>query len=102
MGEKWSLQPQGKVMTAELPLLPGALLGNNSARMECAFREECVHGRMDYMEIRARLAVPNSFPLECTAGLMGDGYQWVPGQVAQSVPHTPPGCSLWSLQTPPH
>lgn len=49
MGEKQSLQPQGKVMMAELSLLPSALRGNNSARMESAFREECVHGRMDYI-----------------------------------------------------
>lgn len=81
-----------------------ALLGNNSAGMESIFVKERVHGRMHYIGYK-RMGWGLQFvpvPMKFAVGLTGDCYRWVPGQAAQSVPRTPPGCSLWSLQTPPH
>ena len=52
VGEKWSLQSQGKTGMTELShFFRGmlALLGNNSAGMESVFGKERVHGRMYYI-----------------------------------------------------
>lgn len=91
VGSKRSLHCQGNLRMTGLSRFFGGtlvLLESNSAAMGSIFVKDLV---LRFMPV----------PVKFTVGVTSDCYRWVPGQAARSVLRIPPGCSLWSLQTPP-